>query len=596
MTRPNPNRPVRWTRVPRRLLAVLLGGVLFASTACSTIPDESLPQPVGNADSAARTEPDPVDQPKEDLPARDIVRGFVEASGAPNNNHAAARVYLSERAGSEWRAGSGPVIIEDTFSTVPAVDEDQPSDPNEQIIMLRGTNVGKLGADGAFTPRVGSYEEPVTLRRQQDGQWRMVDPPEETVTTLSKFNSNYFNIRLYFYDPDINVLVPDLRYVISEPTVDRPRRVIDLLLDGPSNAMNGAVRSMLPDGATTSTTVTDSQDGALVVPLSGLGELPEETKRLLAAQVVLTLQPVTPSRIRLLSDGAPLVEGKQDWRPGDVQVPSSAAPAADLPGLALVDRQLTSLSTGEVVPGPAGEGAYPMTSAAQSADGNRLAIVERVGNGARLRIGPLEGQLSMVDLRARSMTRPTWRPTLGSGEASTEVWTVVDGKQVVRAREQPNGVWGTSLVNATDLNAFGPITELRLSPDGTRVAAVAGGKLVVAGVDRDDQGAVNLGSPRQLQPEKLSHVVGADWLRQDTLVAATSLNSMPVVKLPVDGLRLDTFDSSNLTPPMRGITAAPGRPVVAVDAGGMSMASDTGEVWRPHSYDMGAEAIPFYPG
>jgi len=69
----------------------------------------------------------------------------------------------------------------------------------------------------------------------------------------------------------------------------------------------------------------------------------------------------------------------------------------------------------------------------------------------------------------------------------------------------------------------------------------------------------------------------------------------PVVKVPIDGLRLDTFNSSNLTPPVHAITAAPGRPVVVADAGGLWTASDVGEVWRPQVHTF-SKSSPFYPG
>lgn len=588
----NPRRIEVSRRIGLRLVALIAGAALVAG-GCATVPEESLPQPLTDLEPSSA----PVNQPKKGASPRDVVRGFVEAGAHALNNHHAARQYLGKQAAREWRSDSGPLIIEDTFSTVPAVDKDQPKNPNERIIMLRGQNVGQLGPDSAFNPKLGPYEMPLKLRRQPDGQWRISNPPDGTIIKASDFNASYFMVRLYFFNPDSNVLVPDPRYVVANPRADVPRQVIDLLLAGPSNAMDGAVHSMLDENATTSTNVTETPDGALVVPLTGLGEQDDQTKQRIAAQVVLALQTVTPSRIRLLSDGASLIPGHRDLRPGDL--PSynvTAAPATDLPGLTLDEGQIRSLASGSAVPGPAGAGSYPAESAAQSIDGDQLALVERYARGQRLRVGPLQGSLQQVELPARTLTRPTWRPVLGSGEASTEVWTVADGNRVVRVVQLATGQWESALVNASELVPFGPITELRLSRDGTRVAAVAGGRLVVAGVVRDSQGSVTLRAPRLLQPKDLVNVVSVDWLNQDTLVAATGLTSMPVVKLPVDGMKLDPFDGSNLVPPMRQVTAAPGRPVVAVDANGMSMASDIGEVWRQHPGNRGADAWPFYPG
>jgi hypothetical protein len=58
---------------------------------------------------------------------------------------------------------------------------------------------------------------------------------------------------------------------------------------------------------------------------------------------------------------------------------------------------------------------------------------------------------------------------------------------------------------------------------------------------------------------------------------------------------MDAFNSSNLTPKVHGVTAAPGRQIVVADASGLWTASALGEVWRPQAHTM-KDADPFYPG
>jgi hypothetical protein len=253
------------------------------------------------------------------------------------------------------------------------------------------------------------------------------------------------------------------------------------------------------------------------------------------------------------------------------------------------------MADGTPIPGPAGQGAYAVDSAAQSIDGRQLAIVEDAGGTEQLRIGSFGREAALVNLFGGTLTRPTWRPTATADGTAGEVWTVVDGQAVVRVLRTSDGGWTRQAVNAEEVLAVGPITALRLSRDGARAAMVVNGQLLVASVVRT-QDSVTLRGPRILQMGTLSGVVDVDWLSQDSLVAATMMPSQPVVKVPIDGLRLDTFNSSNLTPPVYTITAAPGRPIVVADAGGLWTASDVGEVWRPHPHSLGTHIAPFYPG
>src|SRR5262249_16951235 len=152
------------------------------------------------------------------------------------------------------------------------------------------------------------------------------------------------SVSLRFFDPDQNVLVPDPRYVLAEPAAAMPGQVIEFLLGGPSDALTGAVHSAIGPKTTPATNVVQAPDGALVVNLTKLGDQHAETKRQIAAQVVLSLQDVTTSRIRLQVDGFPLIPSQQDFRASDVDSYDAAAiPNPQLPGLYLAGGVLRSL-------------------------------------------------------------------------------------------------------------------------------------------------------------------------------------------------------------------------------------------------------------
>ncbi len=560
---------------------------------CASIPVESQPKAIPQRNAGQPTQEIP--EPELGLDPLTVVRNFVRNSAQPANDHAASRAYLSGRMRESWKPDPSLRVVKEEFSTVYAPESEQPDDPNERVVALRAVEVGRLAPDRSFIAGLEEYRKPVRVRRQPDGEWRIVDPPDSIVITESDFNDAYFQVPVYFFAPDSTALVSDLRYVVARPQSGLPSRVVDLLLSGPSDGLAGAVRNPLGDSAALDSNVTIGNDGALVVPLTGLGDEAVQERELMAAQVVRSLQHVTTSRVKLLSDGTPLVPGQAEWRPSDLPAYDTlSSPNAELPGLMTVNGRVRSLGSGAPIDGPAGSGALDVVSAAQAINGHQLAVVESTGDDVRLRIGDYGAPGQLVDLSGSRMTRPTWKPPVSKDDKSTEVWTVVDGEQVTRVQQDADGQWVTVLVNASELTDAGWISALRLSRDGSRAALVAGGKLVVASVVRTASGAT-LRAPRVLQEDRLSSVVDVDWIDHDTLVATTSSERVPVARVSVDGFQFDQYNTSNLTPPMRAVTAAPGRPIVVADSSGLWTAAEVGAVWVPHSHTS-AGAEPFYPG
>jgi hypothetical protein len=569
----------------KRVLLALLCLVLVAG--CANVPLESQPVVV----SGERQGQGPgaeVPDPPQDIDPLTLVRDFVGATLKPGQSNAAARAYLDDQSRASWRPSRSLTIIQNTFGTV--YDTDPQPAPGTLVVNVRGVDIGTLDQNSAFVPDYSPALLQVKVRKQATGQWRIVDPPPDLYATESDFSENYTPVPVSFYSDTSNTFVPDRRYVVAKPQSGLPGRVMDLLVNGPSTSLAGAVKNLLGEPVEIDTNVKSLDDGTLVVPLTGLTGVSDDTRNLIAAQIVLSLQYVTSARIRILADGAPLVPNHPDWRLSDLPAYGAAlSPSQDLLGLMTVGGRVRSLGDGAPVPGPAGNGGYDVVNAAQSIDGKRLAVVARDGGGGvRLRIGDLGRELPMVSLSGSTLSRPTWRPGTG------EVWTVIDQLSVARMVLAPNGQWTGLTVNATDLNQQGSITELRFSRDGARVAAVVGGQLWVASVVGTGD-SVSLREPRHLQPHDLQEVVDVDWTAQDTLVAVTKSTSQPVVRVTVDGQRMDAFNSSNLTTPVHGVTAAPSRPIVVADASGLWTASVLGEVWRPQNHSA-EDADPFYPG
>ncbi|MBB5955175.1 hypothetical protein FHS29_001745 [Saccharothrix tamanrassetensis] len=577
----------------KRLVAVLAG--VLAVAGCAAIPTQTSPIPVNPSAGSATEAAAP--KPAKGIDPLSLVREFVNASANPEGDYAAAKAYLTEDAKKTWDTKAAPTVIDTTFNTVPT-GGNLATDPKQRTVLLQGKNVGSLEVDNSFVQRVGDLTAPVGIETDEDGEWRISDPPDGIYVPLVGFQANYRRVTLYFYDPDFGVLVPDPRYVVVPPSTSIPRRVTELLLKGPAVGLRGALSTAIPNGAAQRKDTHEADDGALEVDLTKVGDLTAQARKLIVAQVVKSLAGVTSSRIRILVEGAPISSDQIEWRPADVQSGEALiTPDADQSGLVVSSGQVRRLVGGEAVKGPAGTGEYQVQSAAQSLDGTQLAVVSRVdGKSVRLRVGNLEEPLTAVDLPASTLTRPTWLLSGRAGEPSTEVWTVVDGVDVVRVVKTDSG-WTANVVNASELSVFGAITELRLSRDGTRVAAVAGGRLMVAAVARVTDSSVSLRPPRNLQPTVLgTATLSVDWLAQDVLVASTSLVAWPIAKVNIDGLKIERYNTSNLTVPVSSVTAAPGRNVVAVDQSGLWSAADVGDVWRASAVKVDSGAQAFYPG
>ncbi len=576
----------------KRLVVVLLA--MSALAGCAAIPTQTSPVALGPSAGSATEAAAP--KPTKGIDPLSLVREFVNASANPEGGYAAAKAYLTEDAKKNWDTKVIPTIIDTTFSTVPT-GADVPSDAKRRTVLLQGKNVGSLEVDNSFVQRVGDLVAPVVIEADKEGEWRISDPPDGIYVPMNGFTANYRRVTLYFYNPEYAVLVPDPRYVVVPPTTSIPSRVTELLLKGPAVGLRGALATAIPNGAAQRQNTHEADDGALEVDLSKVGDLTPQVRKLIVAQVVKSLAGVTSSRIRILVEGAPISSDQIEWRPADVQTGEALiTPGADLSGLLVSGGQVRKLVNGEPLKGPAGSGEYQVVSAAQSLDGTELAVVGRVDGGVRLRVGNLEEPSAVVDLPASTLTRPTWLPSGRAGEPSTEVWTVADGANVVRVIKTDAG-WIANAVNASELAQFGVLTDLRLSRDGTRVAAVVGGRLVVAAVVRGTDSSVSLRQARNLQPTVLgTATVAVDWLAQDVLVASTSLATLPIAKVNVDGLKIERYNTSNLTVPVGSVTAAPGRNVVAVDQSGLWSAGDVGDVWRASAVKVEAGAQAFYPG
>lgn len=567
-------------------LALVLGAALAAG--CASVPESSPVQVLRKITEGDDRGLPP--GPTDNSTPLDIVRGFVNASGSNTDQHTAARRFLTPQAGS-WDDGASVTVIAEQFDTVYA--RRPPNSDTDRVgVRIRGTQLGRLTASGAFELDEQPLEYELSLLRR-DGRWRIDATPAGVSVRLSDFRANYRSVKTYFVDPVRQTPVADLRYLPANPARMLPSRAVEQLLAGPSSALLGAASSAIPRTARLRANVAETPDGVVLVDFTELGEMDEGRRRLLAAQVVLSLAEVNVSRVRLLDDGAPLLADRPDLsRDVFADMGADAEVRPDVPGLVVGGGRVRVLLPGvlgEPVAGGVGSGAYDLISAATTADGQRLAAVTR-SDGRQLLVGKAGAPLEPTGLRAEAMTRPSWTPT------GSEVWTVLDGSRVARVTLDPSGRPSVQPVDGDALSALGPIGDLRLSRDGMRVAAVVGGELAVGAVTRSAGGAVAVRNVRLLRKNELTELVALSWRTSDQIAAVGRRADRPVAVVLVDGLDWQSLPTNNLTPPLTAVAAAPGRPLMVTDQNGVwSFGADDLGSWRQLVGGSAGSAVG-YPG
>ena len=464
---------------PRRpagaaVLLILLIAVL--TTGCTAIPGSSAAINVTRI--ADQVEPVVPDAPTPGAGPDQIVRGFIAASARPDSDggtgasFAAARQYLTPDAQNTWQPSQQPVtILDDNYRT-----EIDPSTTGTVTVV--GNSPGGLDSSRAFHSSGVVYSRAIHLLKVDD-EWRISDPPPDLLLTHSDFPTAYRQRVLYFLDRSGTVVVPDVRHiVIGQTTANRASRLLAMLLDGPAASLRNAVTSSFTSKSALRSNPSVDPDGVLQIDFTGVDVSTIEARRALAAQVVWTLSPTTP-RIAITVDGVPLDPAQPvytinsvssfdpDRLPGTGQVASD--PLYVSPGGAI-----TGLLDGKPIAGPLGTGSPTVLSAASSATTRVTAAVAVDPGGGQQLLLTSPDQVDRADpaLKADTLAPPS---LTRSGD---EAWVVQNGTTKPEVyRVSTSGPSSRERVPADELAGKGPVTGLALSPDGVRVAIVAGGQL-----------------------------------------------------------------------------------------------------------------------
>ncbi len=615
---------VRFRCILARLPAGLLAGLLAVVLAgCSGVPTSSAAFDVTKiADQAAPAgpgAPTPGQQPDQ------IVRGFVAATARPDldtasgSSFAAARQYLTPDAQATWQPASMPVaVLTDDYRT-------DVSSATPGAVTISGQSTGVLDVDrGYHATEKTAYTQALTLV-QVDGQWRISNPPSDLLLTASDFATAFRQRVLYFPNLTGTVVVPDVRHVVVGQTpANRANRLISLLLRGPSGPLADAVTSAFtPKSALRSNPSVDA-DGVLQVDLTGVDVSTPEATRLLAAQLVWTLSATSP-RISITVDGEPLDPAQPVWTINAVssfdpdRLAGTGQVASD-PFYVTTTGAVSGLLDAKPVPGPLGAAAVPVVTAAQSsATGVTAAVVaDPAGGQSLLLTQPAQTDTATPALKADTISAPSFTR---SGE---EVWVVQNGVSKAEVyRMSTTGDPSRERVGSDELAGKGPVSALALSPDGARVAVVAGERLYLGLLTPAPDASVTATAPEvgptagaepaalptamaisHLSPIRpdLVHVGPVSFAssRELTVAAAQTEGTYRTLwQIPIDGLGSVTVSDRGIFGDIDGLAVAPGKPMLITFGGRVwqLQGSQTSGQWQSPVADQPFlnGSSPFYP-
>ena len=582
----------------RRLLTVVLVGLIAWVPGCAGVPDSSAPQAIGTVE---RPTPKPLPEPNSGMTPDQTLREFLKATADPADRHKAARQFLTESASKDWDdQGSALLIDKVVFTETRSL---------EKVSMtMQAEILGSLSDVGVFETADGKLPDPgpIELVQTPDG-WRIDRLPNGVFLDWQKFQASYKRYTLYFVDPTGATVVPDPRYLaVSDPDL-LATELVNKLIAGPRPEMAKTVRNLLGPPLKLLGTVTRADGGkagvgrgygGARVDLENLTTTDPSSRLLLAAQLIWTLARSDLTGPYLINaDGAPLDDRFVDgWKTTDVAASDPGAVDGASAGVhALIGGAMVAMDGQQAVKVPGSFGTMTNQQAATfSRSGRDVASVARSPQeGESLWIGPNGGQaLRATD--GRTVSRPSWA-------LDDAVWVVVDGNSVVRViREMASGEPARIPVDSAAVTARfpGSISELQVSRDSTRVAMVIDGQVVLAGVEQTPGGEFALTYPRRIGFGLGNSVVSLSWRTGDDMVVTRRDPAHPVSYVNLDGVNSDG-PSNNLVMPVSAVAANPAAVYIA-DARGvlqlLATSAANGQAWSEMRPFMVPGAVPVMPG
>jgi hypothetical protein len=583
-------------------LATVTCGLLLAG--CVTVPTSGHVQAVnvtqgGTGGGQYYLQPIPV-PPGHGWTPQQIVSGFLAANASFANGHAVAREYLVPSANRSWHPGWAVTVFGQNPSIVTPVHGSPYSGKTAAttVVEVSGPVLGNVSDTGQYAissqGRSAAQEKFVLVR--DGGEWRISSLPGVVLLTEADFLHVYQPRNIYFFDPAMQVLLPDPVYVPQEATpADLVTQLLQVLLATPSGWLLSAAQTAFPPGTRLLNVSLDG--GTAIVNLSGpVARASGQTLRQMSAQLLWTLAG-SSSDVPSIQSVELEVNGTPRTLPGSggpVQqigsyasyVPSAPAHAsfyyADSRGAvrSLSGTAQANAPQGAPVPGQAGTGQIPLTQVAVSPNGHYMA---GLGPGGALYTGSLTRSATLAQRSAGPFTSLSW-------DTHDNLWATGNGQVWLLP-----GHGGAAVAVATMLPSGTRVTALRVAPDGVRCAMLVtgsgGSQLMLAAIaGAGSQPYIGAAVPISSQNGNFTALT---WYDADHVIALSRSSGNPVLdEVGINGETLLPVPAEQGTV---SITAdGSSNPLVAgLSSGQMTTLAGLGGLW---SGVVDAGRAPAYPG
>lgn len=206
-----------------------------------------------------------------------IVEGFLHAMSTNDGDYRVARQYLTTEAAGRWRPESGVQVYADGY----------PPTETDQSVVLTAPLTGTIDASGAYHAATGQLRLDFGLVKDDNGQWRISNPPNGVVVSRYLFTDAFQAVNLNFLSSSGDVLLPDPRYYPSG--TDEVRLVAEGVLRGPSAWLQPLTTQRSTRDITVSSVSIDSGGIAKVQLSPNALQLSRERRDAILAELVFTL-------------------------------------------------------------------------------------------------------------------------------------------------------------------------------------------------------------------------------------------------------------------------------------------------------------------
>lgn len=485
---------------------VVTGIAVAALVGCASLPQSSQ---VGESDQQADINRDVAYTfnpagPATDATPTSIINGFILAATGIQGDFSTARQFLTESAAQRW----DPYARTTIYTERPIVDA---TGENEYTVEL--ATVGSLDDAGVLElSDDGATQDHKFSLVQVDGQWRIDQLPNGINLDAAQFRALFNTQTLYFYDPTYSFAVPDVRWMLN--TTDQTTTIVNALLEGPADYLEGAVVSAFPSNAelyrdTIPVSSAVAQIDFTDETFRGMSEL---ARHRMFQQLEMTLQRYPGiSEVKMTRERSTL-----DFD----EPPSGFVPAQ------------TTVTTGN-----SQIGVDPETNQLVSYEANSTANLPGFPNVANLK--PTDPTINRERDVAAFLNAD--RDTLYIANSSSQAFEIATGSDLIAPSMDVHG-WvftvteGNTIV-ASNIQRTGQVLEimhpwagrdidilaLRISPEGTRAAVIVQPEdgptqLYIAGVIRNDGSQPQaLGNTFRLQTDQPPNAV--EWYSNAEVLA-----------------------------------------------------------------------------